>query len=275
MEFLTASLSRSTCRSDQLPGFLAPSTTPLGQAPYGVDRPRPLPVPLSGFRNLSAVSQQVRVSRPCFMPQPFGILPSEVSPRRNRAPLPGPLLLPCGHPPTCRMATVRALSPPVSSTPALLAQLPLSPGDYGIPFHAPESTLPGPPGLERRNPSCSARFIRFEALILLRIRSRFARVAPNAAVAPLLGFRPSRVFSAQTSDPRPTQTERGPEHEPRTATDVSAARRPHPRAKGPHDPSPRVRPPQHNESPWVSLVGSIQPSSGLGRTASRRRILLP
>jgi hypothetical protein len=167
-----------------------------------VDRPRPLPVPLSGFLNLSAVSQQVRVSRPCFMPQPFGILPSEVSPRRNRAPLSGPLLLPCGHPPACRMATARALSPPVSSTPTLLTRLPDSPDDYGFPFHAPESTLPVSPGLTRRNPSCSASFIRFEALILLRIRSRSAEVALDSAVDPLLGFSPSRVFSAQASDPR-------------------------------------------------------------------------
>jgi hypothetical protein len=199
-------LSRPTCRPDQLPGFCAPSTTPLGQAPHGVDRPRPLPVPLSGFLNLSAVSQQVRVSRPCFMPQPLGILPSEVSPRRNRAPLPGPLLLPCGYPPACRTATAPALSPSVSSTSALLTQLPISPDDYGLPFHAPESALPGPPGLERRNPSCSASFTRFEALILLRIRSHRTRVAPSEAAVPLLGFSPSRVFSAQTSDPPPTQT---------------------------------------------------------------------
>jgi len=91
LEFLTASLSSPPCRPDQLPRFSAPTTTSLDQAPTGVDHPRPLPVPLSGFHNLSAVSQQVRVLRPCFMPQPFGILPSEFSPHRNRAPLPGSL----------------------------------------------------------------------------------------------------------------------------------------------------------------------------------------
>jgi len=205
LEFLTASLSRPPCRPDQLPRFCAPSTTSLGRAPNGVDRPRPPPVPLSGFHNLSAVSQQVRVSRPCFMPQPFGIPPPEVSPRKNRAPLPGPLLLPCGYPPTCRMAATRALSPPVSSTPTLSAQLPVSPDDYELPFHAPESTLPGHPGLKPRNPSCSARFIRFEALILLRVRSHQAEVALDSAADPLLVFGLSRVFSAQTSDPQPTQ----------------------------------------------------------------------
>jgi hypothetical protein len=31
----------------------------------------PAPVPLAGFLNLSAVSWQIRVSRPCFVPQPF------------------------------------------------------------------------------------------------------------------------------------------------------------------------------------------------------------
>jgi len=31
----------------------------------------PASVPLSGFRNLSAVSWQLRVSRPCSVPQPF------------------------------------------------------------------------------------------------------------------------------------------------------------------------------------------------------------
>lgn len=131
---------------------------------------------------------------------PFRGFPSQ----KSRAPS-GATLLPCGYPPTCRMVTACALSPPVSSTPALLTQLPDSPDDYEIPFHALESTLPGPSGHKRRNPSCSASFTRFEALILLRVRSRSAEVAPDPAVAPLLGFRPSRVFSAQTSDPLPTQ----------------------------------------------------------------------
>jgi hypothetical protein len=32
---------------------------------------KPAPVPLSGFLNLSAVSWQTHVSRPCFVPPPF------------------------------------------------------------------------------------------------------------------------------------------------------------------------------------------------------------
>ena len=103
------------------------------------------------------------------------------------------------------MAATQALSPPVSSTPTLLARLPDSPDDYEIPFHAPESTLPSPSGLKHRNPSCSVRFTRFEALILLRIRSHSAEVAPDPVADSLLVFGPSRVFSAQTSDPPPAQ----------------------------------------------------------------------
>jgi hypothetical protein len=52
------------------------------------------------------------------------------------------------------------------------AQLPDSPNDYGLPFHSPESSLPGCPGSQRRDSSRSAGFTYFEALILLRVRSR-------------------------------------------------------------------------------------------------------
>jgi hypothetical protein len=154
--------------------------------------------PLSGFPASPSFAALFHAA--AVRDSPFRGFPSQES----RAP-PRAALLPCGHPPTCRMATARALSPPVSGTPTLSAQLPPSPDDYGIPFHAPESTLPAHPGPKRRNPSCSASFTRFEALILLRVRSRSARVAPDSAADPLLGFRPSRVFTAQASDPAPTQ----------------------------------------------------------------------
>jgi hypothetical protein len=51
-------------------------------------------------------------------------------------------------------------------------QLPGFSTDYGLPFHAPERTLPGQPGSERRNSFRFASFTHFEALILLRVRSR-------------------------------------------------------------------------------------------------------
>jgi hypothetical protein len=61
-----------------------------------------IPVPLSGFLNLSAVSQQARVPRPCFVPQPFLKAPLQslpltriVNPSRGH-------LLPRGYPPVCR-----------------------------------------------------------------------------------------------------------------------------------------------------------------------------
>jgi hypothetical protein len=73
-----------------------------------------------------------------------GILPSEVSPHRNRAPLSRSLLLPCGHPPTCWNATSRTLLPLVSPTPTLLTQSPGSPNDYGLPFHAPKRASRSP-----------------------------------------------------------------------------------------------------------------------------------
>jgi len=58
-------------------------------------------------------------------------------------------------------------------------RLPPSPDDYGIPFHAPERTLPDHPGTSRRNSTRSARFIRFEALILQPSPFAPTRVAPS------------------------------------------------------------------------------------------------
>jgi len=95
--------------------------------------------PLSGFRT-------DRVPRPCFVPQPFlDCLPSECSPREDRVPLSEPLA-------SLQLSTVlrnappATLSPAVSPTPALLAQLPGSPANYGSPFHGSEGPLPGRPG---------------------------------------------------------------------------------------------------------------------------------
>jgi hypothetical protein len=75
-----------------------------------------------------------------------GIPPSKVSPRENRAPLSGPL---------CFLVVRhrRARTPPLSLMTAGFhdshadAQSPASPNNYGLPFHTPESALPGPPGL--------------------------------------------------------------------------------------------------------------------------------
>jgi hypothetical protein len=98
-----------------------------------------------------------------------GILPSESSPHRNRAPLsgpPAPLRLSTGVP--RRRLPVLVAAGFLDSH--ALAQLPDSPDDYGLPFHVPRhaSRSPWVPAAE---PLRSASFTRFEALILLRVRS--------------------------------------------------------------------------------------------------------
>jgi len=65
--------------------FFAPSTTSPGQAPCCSGPSGPAAVPLPGFLNLSAVSWQVRASRPCFMPlPPVGFSLQSVAPRWDR-----------------------------------------------------------------------------------------------------------------------------------------------------------------------------------------------
>jgi len=95
--------------------------------------------PLRGFRT-------DRVPRPCFMSQPsLDCPPSECSPRKDRAPLSGPLA-PLQLSTVLRNAPPATLSPVVSPTPTLLTQLPGSPTNYGSPFHESEGSLPGRPG---------------------------------------------------------------------------------------------------------------------------------
>jgi hypothetical protein len=148
------------------------STTSLGLAPCGAGCSAPAPVPLSGSLNLAAVSQQAQVSRPCFVPHTVReVSLSESSPRRKLYPL-SRANAPIGYPPACRGALPWSLSPPVSPTPTLVTQLPGSPDDYGFPFHAPESALPGHPGTKAAEPPRSASFTRFEAFFLLQVRSR-------------------------------------------------------------------------------------------------------
>jgi hypothetical protein len=138
--------------------------------------------PLSGFladSSFAAVFHAATVR---------GVLPAEVSPRGNRAPLSRPLLLPCGHPPTCWNAASRTLSPSVSPTPTLLTQLPGFPDDYGFPFHAPRRASRSP-WIQAAEPLRSASFIRFEAFILPRVRSRRPEL-PRAVGRSSLGFLP-------------------------------------------------------------------------------------
>jgi len=54
-----------------------------------------------------------------------------------------------------------------------LTQLPASSDDYELPFGEPEGSPPVRSGSKRRNPFRSVSFTCFEALILLRVRSRW------------------------------------------------------------------------------------------------------
>jgi len=77
-------------------------------------------------------------------------------------------------------------------------------------------------------PIRSASFTHLEALFLQRVRSRSPGVAPQRAADTLLGFRPSRAFSAHTSGPRthagkPTCSPR-PKARLATSADLSALR---------------------------------------------------
>jgi len=173
----------------------------------------PAPVPLSGFLNLSAVSRQIQASGPCFVPlPPLGFLLQSLPLARIAHPSRGHLL-PCGHPPACWIVAVRALSPPVSATPALTRSclLPLT----------TMSSLSAPPegdasrSLRARatEPNRSARFTHFEALILSRVRSRQPEL-PRTSGRSSLGLLPLQSLLlprlGSSDPPRP----RGPEHAP-------------------------------------------------------------
>jgi hypothetical protein len=95
--------------------------------------------PLSGFCT-------DRVPRLYFAPQPFlDCLPSECSPREDRAPLSGPLAS-LQSSTVLRNAPPVTLLPAVSPTPTLLAQSPGSPTNYGFLFHESEGSLSSRPG---------------------------------------------------------------------------------------------------------------------------------
>jgi hypothetical protein len=126
--------------------------------------------------------------------------PSELSPRRDRAPLSRPLL-PCSHPPPCRDAPPATLLPPVSPTPTpsrgcldpLVAMDSLS-ANWIASFpvvlgHLQRSRLFPPASPASK--SCS---------LCESVHAGLGCPAPAADA--LLGFCPSRVFALRASDPR-------------------------------------------------------------------------
>jgi len=157
--------------------------------------------PLSGFL---AVTSFAALFRAATVPE---ILPSELSLRRDRAPLSRP---PCSlaviHQ-RAEMYRLSALSPPVSPTSTLSRSCLTPRGSYELPFHGPRPTswlLWAP----------SSRITSFCQLHLLRSFDPPANpfsASPGCPVLTadtLLGFFPSRVFSNRASGPRPAQATR-------------------------------------------------------------------
>jgi len=269
-------------------------TVPLGSstpfngipqlAPCDAGCPFPAPVPLSGFLNLSAVSWQARVPRPCFMPQPFlGCLPSELSPRWNRGRLstpPAPLRSSTALPARPHASRSPALSPtPRPFRPRCLAPCTA----HGFPFRVALPPLSGHPGLRVAQPSRTDSFTRFEAFLLQRIRSRQRR-RTHADGRCSLGFLPlqrSLLNLGASTRPGPSTCAPAPETaHVKQATPVTSDREDRQPSR-PGEASPQRwsedRPGTRRlpASLRVVLVGSLRPPSGPRRTASRRRLLLP
>ena len=161
------------------PSDLSAGPTPWGFVPFDdVALASPvwsgIPTPLR-FRSQVLSTSQRFPGRPEFRGllssrcrpwvSPFRVFPSQES----RAPLEA-ALLPCGHPPACWTP------PPGSFTVGFpdahaFARLPGSPDDYRLPFHAPKHASRSP-WTQATVIDRSASFTHFEALILLRVRSR-------------------------------------------------------------------------------------------------------
>ena len=198
------------------------------------------------------------------MPQPFvGLLLQSFPLTEIAVPLETDLL-PCSYPPQFQPTSIGALSPSVSRTPTLSAQLPCSPDDYELTFHAPKRASRSLWATDSRRPSLQLHLLRS----LDPPASPFAptRVAPRQWSLLSWTFpSPSEtLYSLGASNPRA----------PRRALRTRPP--PEGQACDPRDSSPwnrvsvtlaRVR--------WATLVSNIQPPSGLGRAASRRRLLLP
>jgi hypothetical protein len=181
---------RPTCRSDPTSlEFLVPSTASPSEPHERTGCPFPAQVPLSGFLNLSAVSWQTRVPRPCFMPQPFLRPPFRGFPsQRSRTPLEAAssLRLVTDVPCRARRGLVTAAFPDaphlhtVGLVPATTMSS-LSTGDGSPASRSPRTSTSGS--------TLSASFLRFEAFFSLRVRSRRPGL-PRPDGRSSLGFTP-------------------------------------------------------------------------------------
>jgi hypothetical protein len=165
-------------------------------------RPRPTSVPLSGFLNLSAVSWQRRVLRPCFVPLPpvgnsFRVFPSQGSwfaSRRHQ--------LPGRSSPACLKRAACCPARRFTDHHAR-AQQPGSPsGSRSLSTPTRRRTLPGHPDLTRRNRSRSASSVDFGALLPLRVRSNDRGCFTATASRDSPGVQPLQSSTAHTSSPR-------------------------------------------------------------------------
>jgi hypothetical protein len=152
--------------------FLIPSTASLGLAPW---LKRAVPSSLRLRSQVFSTSQRflhVQTSRPCFVPQAVReIHPPECSPHRNRAPLSrphAPLQLSTGVP---ERTSRRLVTAGFGRLPRSHAVAWLPPATMSS-LSPRRSATPGRPGPRSVEPSRSATFTCFEALILLRVRSR-------------------------------------------------------------------------------------------------------
>jgi hypothetical protein len=134
-----------------------------------------------------------------------GISPSECSPHRNRAPLPGSLVLPCGYPQSVLRRHVPGLVAACFPDSRAFDAVAWFLRRLWVSFSRTRERASRSPWTRVVEPPRSTRFTRFGALILLRVRSHLTRVAPDQAVVPLLGFCPSRVLLTGASDPQPVQ----------------------------------------------------------------------
>jgi len=192
------------------------------------------------------------------MPQPFlGFLPSESSPRRNRAPLSGP------HAPlplstdvlrrddqgllTAGFADSRAVRRSCLVPPATMRSLSTHPrARFPVPLDPERRNRLVPPASPTSKPSSSCE----------SVRAGTSRPEPTAD--PLLGFCPSRAFAPHASDPRT---------HPRPGAWIRAfVRRLQRAASGTSRPQGRVSSPQHGCTGTFSrrrpdpLRGQTEPS---------------
>jgi hypothetical protein len=237
LQSLSPPFDRPTWRAG-LPssGFACPSTAWLARAPCGTGCVGPIPVPLAGFLNLSAVSQQTRVSGPCFMPQPFlgHLLQGVPLTKIALTPLEAASSLAVIHRPAVT-SQAKPCHRRFPRRPRLSAQLPGSPDGYELPFHGCDPASRSP--WTSRGGAAT-----FGQLHLLRSFDpsvspfrRPGRTRSDGRYPP--GLHPLWGISSQTSE-----SSDPPEARPRKETNPCACRPANPRTMRPSSPGETAPP---------------------------------